>query len=212
MTLENAKTVAEIIALALGGLWAIVGLIVLKQRQKATADLRKTELEMQKIELDLRRIAVLRTDISATSFRRPDGPGYCVAAQVSLTNTGGQEARIEWDGAIPAFFVRRASFGADGAPTFTGRTIAMRARQARNVNAEIVSTIIRPGATEQLAFAAHVEDPGIYLLSFRGPVAAQDHVVSVEAGAAKHNPTSWTAHRYILVSESPNHDKTSPAA
>jgi hypothetical protein len=75
MTLESVKILAEVFALAVGGLWAIVVLVVLKQRQKAIADLRKTELELQKIELDLRRIAVVRRDISATSFRLPDGPG-----------------------------------------------------------------------------------------------------------------------------------------
>lgn len=212
MTLESVKTLAEVSALALGGLWAIFVLIGLKQREKARADLRKTELEMRKIELELRRIAVVRTDISAASFRRPDGPGYCVVAQVSLTNTGGREARIEWDSATPAFFVRRTSFGTDGAPSFSERPIVMRARQARDANAEVVSTIIRPGAVEHLAFAAHVQEPGIYLLSFRGPVAPPDHIVSVEAGAAKHNPTSWTAHRYIIVTESPSHETTSPTA
>ena len=210
MTLENVKALAEIIALALGGLWAIAGLIVLKQREKATADLRETELKMRKLELELRRIAVVRTEISAASFRRPDGPGFCVIAQVTLTNTGGLEARIEW-GDTPAFFVRRTSFGPDSAPFFTEQQIVMRAHQARDATAEVVSTIIRPGATEYLAFAALVPDPGIYLLSFRGPVAPQDHKVSVEAGAAEHNPTSWTAHRYIVVTEPPSLETTSPA-
>jgi hypothetical protein len=212
MTLESAKTLAEIITFTLAGLWAIFGFFVLKHREKATADLRKAELEMQTMTLELRRIAVVRTDISATSFRRPDGPGYCIVAQVSLTNTGGRETRIAWDGTSPAFFVRRASFGSDGAPTFTHGTIAMRARQARNVDAEVVSTIIRPGASEQLAFAANVEAAGVYLLSFRGPVAEQDRVVSVEAGAASHNPTSWTAHHYLAVTESSSPETTSRTA
>ena len=127
-----------------------------------------------------------------------------------VTNTGGLEARIEW-GDTPAFFVRRTSFGPDSAPFFTEQQIVMRAHQARDATAEVVSTIIRPGATEYLAFAALVPDPGIYLLSFRGPVAPQDHKVSVEAGAAEHNPTSWTAHRYIVVTEPPSLETTSPA-
>ena len=219
MTPESVKTLTEIIALALGGAWAIFGLIVLKQREQARADLRKTgletektQLEMRQLELELRRMAVVRAEISAASFRRPDGPGYCIIAQVSLTNTGGWEARIEWDDATPAFFVRRTSFGTDGAPCFTERPIELRARQARDANAEVVSTIIRPGASEHLAFAAHVQNLGLYLLSFRGPVAPRDRMVSVEAGAAKHNPTSWTAHRYIIVTESPSHETPSSPA
>jgi hypothetical protein len=47
----------------------------LETTPEGDSDLRKTELELQKIELDLRRIAVVRPDISATSFRLPDGPG-----------------------------------------------------------------------------------------------------------------------------------------
>src|SRR5215472_13517807 len=106
MTLEDAKTLAQIIALGVGGLWAIYGLIAFRKREKAVADLRNTQketqkteqetqkvkLETQKLEFESRRFAVIRADIEATSFRQFDGRGYCVVAQVSLTNTGLQEA------------------------------------------------------------------------------------------------------------------------
>jgi len=102
-------------------------------------------------------------DISATAFRQPDGLGYCILADVSLTNTGSKETRIEWDKEQKAFFFRRASFLAGRTPSFTEDPedqTGMNPRLTLNPNAEAISHVIRAGATEHLAFAAHVERPG----------------------------------------------------
>jgi hypothetical protein len=209
MSYQDAKAVAEIIAIAVGGAWAIYGFIVLQKRNKVTTELRKMELESQKtaletcqIELQLRRIAVVRVDISAATFRQPDGSGYCILADVSLTNTGSRETRIEWDRQTPAFFVRHASFAPDGVPSFHGVQIGMCPCKVRNANETPTSTIIRAGATEHLAFAAQVEKPGIYLLSFRGPLDPKEQAISKEAGAT--STTAWTAHHYIPVPQAPS--------
>lgn len=209
MTCQDAKAIAEIIAIALGGAWAIYGFVVLRRRNKAIAELRKIEMESQRIALEtrqiefqLRRIAVVRVDISAASFHRPDGSGYCILADVSLTNIGTRETRIEWDRQTPAFFVRHASFAPNGVPSFHGVQIGMCPCKARDANETPSSTIIRAGATEHIAFAAQVEKPGIYLLSFRGPLDPKEQAISKEAGAT--STTAWTAHHYILVPQGPS--------
>jgi hypothetical protein len=48
MTLDDAHTLAEIGALAVAGVWAIYGFIVLRQREKATGELRKLEFDSKK--------------------------------------------------------------------------------------------------------------------------------------------------------------------
>jgi hypothetical protein len=226
MSQENARTAVQIIALLMGGGWSIYLYIFLKQRKKAIADLRQTDLNIRNLELQLRqtdlnirnlelqlrRTVFVRVDISATSFRRPDGPGYCILADVSLTNTGNLVTRIEWDKGQPAFFFRRASFQPDRTPSFTEEKIEMNPRLAFDPNHEVVSHVIRPGATEHLAFAAQVEHPGTYLLSFRVPLnpSPEERAFSEAAGAKL--PTAWTAHHYIMVSEEPSNETTTSRA
>jgi len=199
VTLDDAKKVVEIAALAVAGAWAIYGFIVLRHREKAAAELRKLELDSKKAELEARAVAVVRADITATCALRPDGPGYCILAEVTLTNEGMRDTRIRWEDEPPAFVVQRAEFGPDGTPQFGAPPVEVRVRQAREPNADAVSHVIRAGGTQRLAFAANVPTPGTYFVSFRGVLAPEERAVSVDAGADPSNPISWTATTYILV-------------
>src|ERR1043166_2329239 len=104
MSLDEWKTVAEIGAIILAGAWALYGFKVLRHREKASAELekidleskkiglesrkivleseklecesKKVELESQSLALGLRRVAVVRAEISASSCRDESGTGY----------------------------------------------------------------------------------------------------------------------------------------
>jgi hypothetical protein len=193
MTIDEAKTVAEIVALVVVAAWAIYGFVVLKQREKAAAELRKVELES-------RQMAVVTFDIAATSERRPDAPGYCILADVTMVNKGKRDTRLKWDGESPAFAVWRTSFTSDGAPQFADVPIRVRVGQARHPGAEVVSTILRAGETQRKAFAVTVSEPGLYLLSFRAALAPEEHEVSRQAGADPQKGVSWAITKYIVVS------------
>ena len=218
MSSNDLKTWAEVVeiafkigALMLAGGGTIFGFYIFRQREKAVADLRKVELEARQLELATRRLAVVRAEITATTHRSLDSAGYCILADVSLTNAGTFETRIKWVGEPPAFTIRHTSFGPDGAPSFTKPPIEMRVRQARDPNAEALSHVLRAGTTERFAFAAYVDQPGVYLLSFRGALAPEDRSVSIGAGIAPYNPVSWTARRYVIVGEPTDHAKTTNA-
>ncbi|SRR5258707_3177350 len=209
MSLGTTQTVIQIIALVIGGgftlFWTILNFFVLRQRRKAAGDLEQVELNIKNIEFQLRRTVCVRVDISATSFRRPDGSGYCILSAVNLINTGNKITRINWNEGKPALFFRRASFQTDRTPSFNPEEeIGMTPRLALNPNHPILSLILRPGATEHLAFAAHVEHPGVYLLSFRAPLNPTDEERSVSQQAGAELPTAWTAHHYIMVPAASN--------
>jgi hypothetical protein len=158
-------------------------------------DSQKAQAEIRQIELECRRWAVVRVDISATSFRRTDGPGYWILADVSLANTGSRDTRIKWD-KTPAFFVRRASFEHEnkGAPSFT-EEIGMRPRLALNANSETISHVLRAGAFEHLAFAVQVAYPR------RQPLSGSTDRFSESVyaiGVKLHRP-SGTRHGYVKL-------------
>ena len=96
----TAQTAIQIMALVIGGgftlFWTILNFFILRQRRKAAGDLQQVELNIKNIEFQLRRTVCVRVDISATSLRRPDGPGYCIIAAVILTNTGNKVTQIKW--------------------------------------------------------------------------------------------------------------------
>ncbi len=201
MTYDDIKTLVEIAALAVAGIWAIYGFFVLHQREKAAAELRKLDLDSKKAEIEARAVAVICPEITATFVPQSDGHGYCIFSEVTLNNVGKRDTRIRWQGEPPAFIVRRTEFNAEGAPQFPDTPIEIRVRQARNPNAEALSHVIRAGGTQRLSFVANVPTPGIYFVSFRGVLDPEEQCVSLDAGTASGNPMSWTATTYVLISD-----------
>ena len=199
MLIEDIKRLVEIVLMALAAGWAIVGFFMLKQRQKAIADVRKVDLEAKKLELDLRQTANVEIEIQASSHVDFAATGYWVVVEVKLNNIGGRDTRIEWQGQPAPFSIRRTTFNAGGTPQFTSPPLELRARQARDPNSEPVSTILRAKGSQRLAFAARVGESGLYLLAFRASVGKREAEVSAEAGAQKFNPTSWTGTKFIVV-------------
>jgi hypothetical protein len=201
MTLEEVVKLVEIMAVVIAGGWAIYGFIVLRQREKASAELRRIDLESKNAEIEARAVAVLCVEISATSAPRPDGHGYCIFSEVTLNNVGKRDTRIKWKGEDPAFIVRRTEFSTNGAPQYPDPPIKIRVRQARDPNNEALSHVIRAGGTQRLTFVANVPTPGIYFVSFRGVLDPEEQGISFDAGTRSGNPVSWTSVTYVLISD-----------
>lgn len=201
MTLTDVKTLTEIGALALAGGWAVYGFLVLKQRQKAAADLREAEANARQAEQGARAIAVISAAMTLSAARNPTGTGYCILAEVSLVNEGRRDTRISWDGEAPALSVHRVEFDG-GVPRFPGPPIEVTVRQTGCPNENAVSHVIRSGGTERLTFAACVADEGLYLVSFQGALAKTELPVALAAGADTHNPCCWSVGKYVIVRDS----------
>ncbi|MEZ4861008.1 MAG: hypothetical protein R3C14_06875 [Caldilineaceae bacterium] len=202
MTIADIKNFVEIFALVIAGVWAIYGFVVFRQREKAVAELQKLQDENKLATVKTRDISVIRTDLTATSARRPDGPGYCILAEVALVNEGLCDMRIPYQDEHPIFLVQRAAFDPDGTTRFVDPPIRDRVRRAVNPNAEVVSHIVLAGGgTQQLAFAVNVATPGIYFVSFRVPLQPADRSMVINAGAASGNTVSLTATKYIVVAD-----------
>lgn len=199
MTLYDAKTLAEIVAILLAGTWAVYGYFVFRQREKASAELKHIEIETRKAELDLRRTAVVKTEISVTVNPCLDFDGYCLIAEATLINQGKRDTRLQWKGEVPALSVRRVVFNDEGAPTFPENPVLLSVRQTKNPNNEATSHIVRAGSEETISFALRISSPGVYLLSFRGVLAPDEKIVSAEAGAHSSSGFSWTATKYVVI-------------
>jgi hypothetical protein len=204
MPIEDIKRLVEIALMALAAAWGVVGFLMLKQRQKAIADVRKIDLEAKRLELDLRQTANIEVQIVATSQPDCTGTGFLVLAEVTLSNVGSRDTRIVWAGRPAAFSVRLTTFNAQGQPQFESPAVELRTRQARDPNIEPVSTVVRAKGKQRLTYAARVPEAGLYLLAFRGTVEDREAEVSVEAGAQKANPMAWTGTKFLAVAALPS--------
>lgn len=209
MTLDDAKTLAEIVAITLAGAWAVYGYFAFRQREQAAAELRHIELETRKAELELRYTAVVTTMIFTSVTSCPYSSGYDLIAEVTMSNQGKRDTRIQWQGEAPPFAVRRVVFNEQGAPTFPEEPVLLTVRQTKNPNYEATSHIIRAGGKETISFAVHISNPGVYLLSFRGVVAPDEKLISVEAGVHPTSGVSWTATKYITITHEPSETSVS---
>lgn len=201
MALSDVKILAEIATLFVVGFWAVYGFIILRKKEKASAELKNTELEMKKAELALRQIAVVKTYISSTVKKNNKTEGYYLLCEVTLTNEGKRDTRLKWHGETPPFAVRQVIFDDRGIPTYPEDPILIPVRQTVNPELEAVSHILRAGGKQTLPFAVLVQNSGVYLLSFRGVVAPEEASISVEAGTQQQNTVSWTATKYIVVED-----------
>lgn len=203
--METVKIGAEVMAIIVAGGWAIFGFIMLKQRTRSSAELKKIELESRKIELQSlqiehqsRRLAIVNVSIDSSVYADKTPPGFGILANVAIENIGTRDTRMVWEGEPAPFSVRRVDFDVGGCPIF-GDAIELRVRRTGDPDVDATSLVVRAGATEHKTFAVHVEHSGLYLLSFRASMDHEAHKISEQAGA--HRPTTWTATHYLLVRE-----------
>ena len=117
---------------------------------------------------------------------------------MELANRGSQNTKINWKDEPPAFHVRLAKFDADGKPKYDPPT-RFRVPLTFSPKSGPISHIIRAGTTESIPFAFKVASAGLYLLSFRGTVDAEECAEAERLGLQL--PEAWTGNKYVLVGE-----------
>jgi hypothetical protein len=215
MSLNDLKTQWEVyelylkcLAIVIAGAWAVWLFFVLRQREAARAELRKTEVdirtaeadlcktevEIRSIELQAKQQAVIEVELDATTHATADGR-FALLATATLTNKGSRNTRILWKEKPPAFKARPLIF--NGVTSSFGDAVECRPRMTKDPERQPVSHIVRAGGCERIAFALEVPQAGIYLLTFRGTVDEEERAVSMQTGAQL--PVAWTAGRYIVI-------------
>jgi hypothetical protein len=210
-----ADLVFKLVVAFLAATWTVALLFVLRQRELAQANLRKSEIDIKHVEkqiIDLElmtRQAVIMINIESTVRRIEDA--YIVLALVEITNCGTQNACIRWKhpprqddepdpgpDPDPAFNVRRVKL-CEGGCIEHELIASRRVPMTYNPASDAYSHVVRAGGKETLPFAVKVPSPGLYLLSFRGVVDKKDRI---EAEKLKVNlPVAWTGNRHVLVGD-----------
>jgi hypothetical protein len=210
-----------------GGLWAFFLLFHLRKRAQADAAIEndRWDTEKKKDEIQISHIKLLmdyekhrigaqseeakikelefkiRKQVSVSVDIQVDmssaSQDYIVIVTVALTNHGNEATKIAWVNQPPAFSVRHVAFDNDGLHHGPSRDFPV--MSTRDPTIPALSHIIRAGTTETLTFAFQPEQPGLYLLSFRGAVD-EDVRKGTEIYGIR-MPTAWTAKRYVFVSK-----------
>jgi hypothetical protein len=196
----------KIIAVVGAGVWTVVLVPLLRQRERAMVSLRKSEAQLR--DLELKATAMVLVDIQPSSHRSPDGKDYIIAAVVTLTNPGGQNTRVKWKGEPPPFSVRLVKFNDAGEAEFAPPK-ELRVLRTLDPTSDALSHVVRAGAIESMSFALRVSVPGLYYLSFRGVVGERDRAEAKKLGVEL--PTAWTCNRYVFVGD-PQAPSTNEAA
>jgi hypothetical protein len=200
------------------GIWAVFLLKALRRRELAQAELLRKDADIRDIEFKqkqaiadyelkvrqadaqikemknrMKQEAIVSVDIQPTVYRSPDRNGYIILTVVVLTNHGTRDTTIQWK--EPAFFVRFINFDPQGKVEYAQET-KLQVMLTRNPTVPAPSHRVRAGGTESLTFILRVPVPGLYLLSFLGPV---DQQTREEVGGTL--PGAWTGNKYVLVGD-----------
>jgi len=182
-----------VVAIAAGA-WAIFLLRHLRKSDVVDVDITKKQREIKELELKTRRQVSVSVDIQVDMSAAPEG--QILITTVAITNHGNEATRIMWQDEPPAFTVRFVRFDREGTPEH-GTSRDFWVMSTRDPSKPAVSHVLRAGATETLTFAFQTDQPGLYLLSFRGAV---DKDIRKEAKSyGVQMPTAWTAKRYVFV-------------
>jgi hypothetical protein len=196
-------------AVLAAAIWAVLLLRLLRQREQAEVNIRKSEAEIRDLDLKQKYVeaqiadiqlkttqAVILVDIGVKTHRHRDA--YLMIATVELTNLGSQNTRIMWKDQPHAFSVRMVELQeGEGANYKLIGTFPV--PRTLDPTAEALSHVVRAGGKEVLPFAARISCPGLYLLSFRIAVDERDRAEAKKLGVEL--PTAWTGNRYVLVDD-----------
>lgn len=200
VTLDQIKTLTEIIAILLAGVWAVYGYFIFRQRDKSQLELKQIEIETKRSEYEIRQTAIICTNIIHEAIWLHNQQATCLVIYVQINNQGRKDTRIRWAGELPAISIRKVSYNDDGFPMYSENPILLTVRSTKYPNKQAIAHIVRAGGSQTVSFTTTIKDAGVYLITFRGVMAPDEKNVSVEAGASVSSGLSWTATKYIFIS------------
>jgi hypothetical protein len=169
------------------------------ERGKLDQEVNKLQREIIKLDTEMKTHAVLSISIKSAQLIVPSDPAKYINTIVEVCNKGTRTARLIYDTDEHPFLITPVSFDQTGNPCF-GDQIRHPIPQSRNPSAAVLSNIVRPGATEVIPFLCRVSASGVYFVSYRAEVTAEENLAPLyELGVPKYNPISWTAKTYVMV-------------
>ncbi len=193
---EMWKNYLGLIALIIGGFWAVYTFHALKSSYSAHLDIESKEASR----------LLLDFDIKVTELNCDSENLIGLEMEVCITNHGTLPAKIELSKSNSSFNVVKLQPGVDVdqnpniGELYTAESFSFYNGKAWGVNSGVVAL---PKVTTSIKYFVQVKDPGYYFVSFSAPVSldAQQTIEKREIGS---NPSSiashiWNAQKYFSV-------------
>lgn len=161
------QSVCISLAAVVGGVWTLHTFNTLGAQEQALLQKAKLQGEVEKLNSELAKQAVLDIDIKASQEHiAPRGSGRIVSGFVTVTNRGSRNTLIDWTNLTPLFafpvsFAAGGGIALDGPPPIA--TDLVRGNQPQRVLV---------GQTVHLPFAVKLPWPGLYYLEFQTNISA----------------------------------------
>jgi hypothetical protein len=144
------------------------------ERDKVEREVQKINREIQRLDLDLKAQTVAEIRVTGSQLMLSGDSGKILSVIVEVANRGTRPVHLDYKQNPKPCAVTQVSFAASGEPVF-GESIHLEVPQAAAPNFPALSTTIRPSATEILPFVCHVKSAGVYLVTFRVQITAEEH-------------------------------------
>jgi len=186
------------LAVVVGGGWTLYTFTKLRTIEKAQAEL--NQATFQRPVLNVQVAGTVLDQATVTALRKGGAfKPYVVQVVVTITNQGNLLEALDLT-ADSLFLTQLQS--SSGGTVFIMQGGAFRVAGGY----EPSIAVVRPGNTITLPYLVDMENPGVYLLEFRAPVASSTSKAAIK-DAAISKPTEaavWTAQTFVLIPASGN--------
>jgi hypothetical protein len=189
---ENLKNLASVIqslvvsiGLILGGIWTLLTFRIFALKDKA-------EAELQKIKQELSQSPVIQISMQAKQKDISQDSNRYIEVDVVVENKGNKAANIKLSDNTPLTIARVEVSSENKVSEQTKNDIPIYYVE-ENIQT-LVKIKLRPGFSESYSFIARVDQPGIYLLTFKLPVPSEDKDLNFTPIAPW-----WGTSRFVIV-------------
>ena len=186
-----------------GGVWAWYKFGELREKSRAEAKIRESELTQRKTEMEIcvkedeaNVGAAIEISIRASRQSLPNDSSRYVSAIVEIENKGRKNTRLEYGESRDPFFVHAVNIKEDGSLVFKDRATHS-VPVGRSPEEKSPSVIVRAGGREKIPFFFRVSSPGLYLLVFAARVSGEEQAVGEKLGFKFGG--AWVAKEYFVV-------------
>jgi hypothetical protein len=196
---ENLKNLASVIqslvvsiGLILGGIWTLLTFRIFALKDKAEAELQKIKREISQIEQELSQSPVIQISMQAKQKDISQDSNRYIEVDVVVENKGNKAANIKLSDNTPLTIARVEVSSENKVSEQTKNDIPIYYVE-ENIQT-LVKIKLRPGFSESYSFIARVDQPGIYLLTFKLPVPSEDKDLNFTPIAPW-----WGTSRFVIV-------------
>ena len=175
-------------AVVIGAFWAIFRFFSLRE-------IKQMQLRIEQQHRELQEQPVLDLTMMTEQVTVEGDDSHYVTVTVLAKNNGTQIARMAYEG--PALRVFSVDYSSDGTPAHHEQQ-ALHVPRALDAK-RAVSTIVRPGQTEEILFHLNLSATGWYFVAFRAVLSKKDREMLIKAGVPEDHVVIWTAKKYLCV-------------